>query len=33
MLGIPGVNYTADAAFIGADRRYYRATGTSFLRR
>jgi hypothetical protein len=30
MLGIPGVNYNAGAAFVGADSRYYRASGTSF---
>ncbi len=30
MLGIPGVAYQAGAAYVGADRRYYRASGTSF---
>lgn len=30
MLGIPGVKYTAAAAFVGDDKRYYRASGTSF---
>lgn len=27
---IPGVDYTAESAFVGDDRRYYRASGTSF---
>ncbi len=30
MLGIPGVEYSPGAAFVGADRRYYRASGSSF---
>jgi subtilisin family serine protease len=30
MLGIQGVKYTAGAADVGADKRYYRASGTSF---
>jgi subtilisin family serine protease len=30
MLGIEGVKYTAGAAYIGDDKRYYRASGTSF---
>jgi subtilisin family serine protease len=30
MLGITGVKYTAGAAYVGADNRYYRASGTSF---
>jgi len=30
MLGIAGVKYTAGAAYVGADKRYYRASGTSF---
>jgi len=30
MLGIEGVTYVAGAAFVGDDRRYYRASGTSF---
>ncbi len=30
MLGIPGVKYSASAAFVGDDNRYYRASGTSF---
>ena len=27
---IPGADYTPEAAFVGEDRRYYRASGTSF---
>lgn len=30
MLGIQDVKYTAGDAFVGADKRYYRASGTSF---
>jgi subtilisin family serine protease len=30
MRDIPGVEYTPGAAYVGADRRYYRASGTSF---
>ncbi len=30
LLGLPGVKYSANAAFVGADKRYYRASGTSF---
>jgi subtilisin family serine protease len=30
LLGIPGVKYTAGAAYVGDDKRYYRASGTSF---
>ena len=30
MLGIEGVKYTAGAAAVGEDKRYYRASGTSF---
>jgi hypothetical protein len=30
MQDIPGVRYTAGEGFVGADRRYYRASGTSF---
>ena len=30
LLGLPGVKYTANAAFVGDDKRYYRASGTSF---
>jgi subtilisin family serine protease len=30
MLGIEGTKYTAGAAFVGDDKRYYRASGTSF---
>src|SRR5262249_11565776 len=30
MLGVEGAKYTAEAAFVGADKRYYRASGTSF---
>jgi subtilisin family serine protease len=30
MLGIEGVRYTAGAAIVGDDKRYYRASGTSF---
>ena len=30
MLGIEGVKYTPGAADVGADKRYYRASGTSF---
>lgn len=30
MLGIQGVKYTAGAAYVGEDKRYYRASGTSF---
>ena len=30
MLGIEGVKYTASAAFVGKDKRLYRASGTSF---
>jgi subtilisin family serine protease len=30
MLGMEGVRYTAGAAFVGEDKRYYRASGTSF---
>lgn len=30
LLNIPGVDYTAETAFVGTDRRYYRASGTSF---
>jgi subtilisin family serine protease len=30
MLGIEGVRYTAGAAAVGEDKRYYRASGTSF---
>ncbi len=30
MLGIPGVEYSPGAAFVGADKRYYRASGSSF---
>jgi subtilisin family serine protease len=30
MLGIEGVKYTAGAAEVGADKRHYRASGTSF---
>lgn len=30
MLGIQGVKYTAGAAYVGDDKRYYRASGTSF---
>jgi subtilisin family serine protease len=30
MLGIEGVKYTAGAAYVGDDKRYYRASGTSF---
>jgi subtilisin family serine protease len=30
MLGIEGVKYEAGAAFVGDDKRYYRASGTSF---
>ena len=30
MLGIEGVKYTAGAAYVGEDKRYYRASGTSF---
>lgn len=27
---LPGVDYISESAFVGADRRYYRASGTSF---
>ena len=30
MLGIEGTKYTAGTAFVGGDKRYYRASGTSF---
>jgi subtilisin family serine protease len=30
MLGIEGSKYTAGAAYVGVDKRYYRASGTSF---
>jgi Subtilase family len=30
MAGIEGVKYVAKAAYVGADKRYYRASGTSF---
>lgn len=30
ILGVEGAKYTAGAAFVGADSRYYRASGTSF---
>ena len=30
MLGIPGVEYPKGASYVGADKRYYRAGGTSF---
>jgi subtilisin family serine protease len=30
MLGIEGVKYAAGAAYVGDDKRYYRASGTSF---
>src|SRR5262245_34744447 len=30
MLGMEGVKYTAGAAYVGDDKRYYRASGTSF---
>jgi subtilisin family serine protease len=30
MLDIAGAKYTAGAAYVGADKRYYRASGTSF---
>ncbi len=30
MLGIPGIDYEAGSAFVGEDRRYYRASGSSF---
>jgi len=30
MLGIEGIKYTAGANYVGEDRRYYRASGTSF---
>lgn len=30
MEGIPGVEYTARGAYVGDDKRYYRASGTSF---
>lgn len=30
MLDIPGVKYVAGAAYVGIDKRYYRASGTSF---
>jgi subtilisin family serine protease len=30
MLGMEGVKYTARAAYVGADKRHYRASGTSF---
>lgn len=30
MLGIEGAKYTAGGAFVGDDKRYYRASGTSF---
>lgn len=30
MLGMEGVKYTARAAYVGDDKRYYRASGTSF---
>jgi subtilisin family serine protease len=30
ILGIQGAKYTAGAAFVGDDKRYYRASGTSF---
>jgi subtilisin family serine protease len=30
LLGIPGVKYTDGAAYVGNDKRYYRASGTSF---
>jgi subtilisin family serine protease len=30
MLGIAGVKYSAGAAYVGDDKRYYRASGTSF---
>jgi subtilisin family serine protease len=30
MLGIEGAKYTAAAAYVGEDKRYYRASGTSF---
>ena len=30
MLGISGVKYSAGAAYVGDDKRYYRASGTSF---
>ncbi len=30
MLGMEGVKYTAGAAYVGEDKRYYRASGTSF---
>lgn len=30
MRDIPGIDYTPGAAYVGADRRYYRTSGTSF---
>jgi subtilisin family serine protease len=30
LLGIPGVKYAAGAGYVGDDKRYYRASGTSF---
>jgi hypothetical protein len=30
MLGVTGVKYTAGEAYVGADKRHYRASGTSF---
>ncbi len=30
LLGMEGVKYTAGAAYVGEDKRYYRASGTSF---
>jgi subtilisin family serine protease len=30
LLGMQGVKYTAGAAYVGEDKRYYRASGTSF---
>ena len=30
MAGIPGINYTIGAAYVGKDKRYFRAGGTSF---
>jgi subtilisin family serine protease len=28
--GVPGLEYESESAFVGSDRRYYRASGTSF---
>jgi subtilisin family serine protease len=30
MRGMPGIDYVAGSAYVGKDRRYYRASGTSF---